>query len=152
MADRDREPRRGPTFRIQKRIAEARRLLVSGVEGAPLLQALCAKYGVKENQARIYVNHAIDDLKRRDAICPDANIARVLYAERLLGEYRALERDGRGAGRRPPNVHAVRTRVEIAERLAELDGVRPRDPDGDDGGGFTLVLDLEPEPGGDNAA
>lgn len=152
MASRDRETRRGPTFRIQKRIDEARRLLVSGVEGAPLLQSLCTKYGVKEGQARIYVNHAIDSLKRRDAICPDAAIARVLYAERLLGEYRALEQESRGKGSRRPNVHASRTRVEIAERLAELDGVRPRDPDGDDGGGFTLVLDLEPEPGGDNAA
>lgn len=122
-------------------------MLAEGADLPEILQTLCWRFKVQKCQARRYVERAFEEMRARDSLIPDANIHRIVYQERLLSDYRELgklSRSRKGNGHR---VQAIKARVEIAERLAELDGVRPRDPDGGAGGGFTLVLDLDPEPG-----
>lgn len=150
----DPDYRRGETrvtYRRRKRLDEVRRLMVAGFSRRDIGQDISRRFSVA------YLTVIDDDIpevnrqmRAEDAFISDASIARVVLEDRLLESRRQLsEVAGKRGADGSVRVSAIRARVDVDSRLADLQGVMPR---GDDSGigAFTLRLDLEPDPSGDD--
>lgn len=137
-----------------KRLAHIRRLIIDGWSRDEIARVCAREYGIAESVVLLNdFPDVIAGLRKEDAESPDAAACRVVYEQRLLETARALAAVARAKRAGPlAKVSALRTRMDVDTRLADLQGVAPR-TDGDSGGGFVLRLDLEPESdaGGDDA-
>lgn len=146
----DPDYRRGETsvsYQRRKRLSAVRRLMVDGVPYRAIASDIAKRFHVAE---RTVADDDIPEVNRQiraeDALISDASIARVVFEERLLDTRRQLDALSKAkrfeSGAR---VSAIRARIDVDSRLADLQGVVPR---GDDSGGgsFVLRLDLDPDP------
>jgi hypothetical protein len=137
------------SYQRRKRLEAVRRLMVDGVPRRVLSATIARQFKVAE---RTVVDDDIPEVNRQirseDALISDASIARVVFEERLLDSRRQLDMLSKGkrfeSGAR---VSAIRARVDVDSRLADLQGVVPR---GDNSGGGSFVLRLDLEPGDDD--